>query len=459
MKLNEESTDIPGDKLLARATKKVMVRLLPVICLMYFMSYLNRTSAALAKTSLQVDVGIGATVFGLGAGLFFVSYAFLEIPSNLVMFKVGPRRWIVRIAITWGIISALTMFVQGPTSFYLMRLLLGAAEAGLYPTLMYMVTIWFSQRYRARAIGYIYLAPAIALIVGGPIGGGLMELDGLGGLHGWQWMFLIEGLLTVLVGVFTWFKLPETPKDAPWLSDVEAEILTERAIGATSHTESRLRGNFMTAFGRPFIVILSLIYFLNQIACVGIVFNVPAIVQSLHVHGFFMIGLVSGTAGIGGTIGVLVIPRIYRRFENEASMVGILAGLTALISIAYTMTSSPTLKIILIGAGMLFILGTLPVFWSIAMARMSGLMAVAGLAFINTIGLVGGFVGPYLFGLAQTKTGNPAAGFTVVIWCSILGALLALGLHFALRREDAAAALQRDEDAAAALALRATSRA
>ena len=441
MSLNEDSTNTVADPLLARATRKAVTRLIPVMCLVYFMSYIDRTNVALAKTRLDADLGISAAAYGLGAGLFFLSYAFMEIPSNLTMFKVGPRLWIVRIAVTWGVLSGMMMFVQGDRSFYLVRFLLGAAEAGLFPSLMYMVTIWFTQRYRATAIGFLYLAATIALAVGSPLGGAMMELDGLGGLRGWQWMFMLEGILTVLIGVFTWFKLPETPKDARWLTEAEAEILTEQAIGATPRTEVKLRGNMGIAFGRPFIIILGLIYMFNQITTIGIVFNVPAIVESLNVHGAFLIGLISGITGVGGTIGVLVIPRIYRRFHNEAAAVGIVAGLSALTTIIYTMTSNPTAKIILIGVAMIFIIGTLPLFWSIAMARMSGLMAAAGLAFINNIGLIGGFAGPYLFGLAETKTGNPSAGFTVVIWSSVVGVLLALLLHVALRREDAAAAL------------------
>jgi len=441
MSLNEDSTNTVADPLLARATRKAVTRLIPVMCLVYFMSYIDRTNVALAKTRLDADLGISAAAYGLGAGLFFVSYAFMEIPSNLTMFKVGPRLWIVRIAVTWGVLSGMMMFVQGDRSFYLVRFLLGAAEAGLFPSLMYMVTIWFAQRYRATAIGFLYLAATIALAVGSPLGGAMMELDGLGGLRGWQWMFMLEGILTVLIGVFTWFKLPETPKDARWLTEAEAEILTEQAIGATPRTEVKLRGNMGIAFGRPFIIILGLIYMFNQITTIGIVFNVPAIVESLNVHGAFLIGLISGITGVGGTIGVLVIPRIYRRFHNEAAAVGIVAGLSALTTIIYTMTSNPTAKIILIGVAMIFIIGTLPLFWSIAMARMSGLMAAAGLAFIKNIGLIGGFAGPYLFGLAETKTGNPSAGFTVVIWSSVVGVLLALLLHVALRREDAAAAL------------------
>src|SRR5665647_417927 len=354
MKLNEELTKeeltTTADTLLARATRKAMTRLIPMMCLVYFMSYIDRTNVALAKTHLEANLGISAAAYGLGAGLFFLSYAFLEIPSNLTMFKVGPRRWIVRIAITWGVLSGLMMFVQGERSFYLLRFLLGAAEAGLFPSLMYMITIWFAQKHRATAIGFLYLAATIALTVGGPLGGAMMELDGLGGLHGWQWMFMLEGMLTVVVGAVTWFTLPEAPKDARWLTEAEAEILTERAIGATPRTEVKLRGNMGIAFGRPFIIILGLIYMFNQITTIGIIFN-------------------------------------------------------------------------------------------IAMARMSGLMAAAGLALINTVGLIGGFVGPYLFGLAETKTGNPSAGFSVVIASSIVGVALALLLHTALRREDAAAAL------------------
>jgi MFS family permease len=440
MSLTSELTST-ADALHTHATKKAMARLIPVMCLVYFMSYMDRTNASMAKTALQADLGISAAAFGLGAGLFFLSYAFLEIPSNLTMFKVGPRVWIVRIAVTWGVLSGLMMFVQGELSFYLLRFFLGAAEAGLFPSLMYMVTIWFAQKHRATAIGFLYLAATIALIVGSPIGGALMELDGLGGLRGWQWMFMLEGILTVVVAVVTWFILPAAPKDAPWLTDAEAEILTERAVGATPHTESKLRGNLGIAFGRPFIIILGLIYLFNQITTIGIVFNVPSIVESLNIHGSFLIGLVSGITGIGATIGVLVVPRVYRRYHHEAFAVGVLAGSTLLISIIYTTTSNPTFKIILIGVAMIFIVGTLPVFWSIAMARMSGLMAAAGLALINTIGLIGGFAGPYLFGLAEKATGNPSAGFNVVIVASILGTLLALGLHRALRREDAAAAL------------------
>ncbi|MEV0249000.1 MFS transporter [Nocardia sp. NPDC050712] len=438
-----------ADELHQRATRKAVLRLLPVMCAVYFMAYIDRTNVALAKTALKADVGLSVAAFGLGAGIFFISYAFLEIPSNLVMYRVGPRKWIARIAVTWGTLSALMMFVQGEYSFYLMRFLLGAAEAGLYPALMYMVTVWFAQHYRATVVGFIYLAPTIALVVGGPMGGALMELDNGLGLHGWQWMFLIEGIVTVLVGVLVWFKLPQVPGDARWLSAEEAAILTSRAVGNRHETHTKLRGNLGEAFGRPFVIVVALIYFLNQVTNVGIVFNIPAIVEDLDVSGSFLIGLVSGSAGIGATIGVLLVPRLFTWYKREASAVGILAAATLATSIAFMLSSNATVRIILIAISMIFVFGTLPLFWSIAMARMSGLMAAASLAFINTIGLIGGFVGPYLFGLAEAATDNPSAGFYVVIAASVLGIALTPVLAYAIKREDAATPVPAPVTAAA----------
>ncbi|WP_158167580.1 MFS transporter [Mycolicibacterium smegmatis] len=428
-----------ADELHKRATHKAVLRLLPVMCVVYFMAYIDRTNVALAKTHLDTDVGISAAAFGFGAGIFFISYAFLEVPSNLVMYRVGPRRWIARIALTWGALSALMMFVQGDMSFYVMRFLLGAAEAGLYPALMYMVTLWFAQSYRATVVGFIYLAPTIALVVGGPMGGALMELDSAMGLHGWQWMFLIEGLVTMLVGILVWFKLPQSPTEAKWLTPDEARILSERAAGAHHETVTHLRGNLGKAFGRPFVIVVALIYFFNQITNVGIVFNIPAIVEDLDISGSFIIGLLSGSAGIGATIGVLVVPRLFAWYQREAAAVGILAAATLVTSVLFMLSTSAFARIILIAISMIFVFGTLPLFWSIAMARMSGLVAAASLAFINTIGLIGGFVGPYLFGLAETATHNPSAGFYIVIVSSVIGVALAPVLAHAIRREDSTA--------------------
>lgn len=433
------------DAVHARATRKALLKLIPLLCVVYFMSYVDRTNVSLAKTQLEADVGLSAAAYGLGAGIFFISYAFLEVPSNLIMYRVGPRAWITRIALTWGAVSALMMFVQGETSFYALRFILGAAEAGLFPALAYMVTVWFAQNQRAGVMGFIYLAPTIALIIGGPLGGALMELDTVFGLNGWQWMFMIEGLLTMVIGVVVWFKLPSTPHQARWLTSEEADSLTKHA-GTPDQHDHRIKGNLRRAFGRPFIVLIALVYFLNQVSSVGLVFNIPSIIESMDVDSPFMIGLISGSVGIGATIGVLLIPRLFRRSSKEAAWVGFMALGTLVTAVAYVLVEPPVVRVVLIAVGAVFIFGTLPLFWSIAMARMSGIVAAAGLAFINMIGLIGGFVGPYLFGVAETATGDPATGFFIIIAASAVSVAITPVLTWALKREDSDSASKTGPD-------------
>ena len=270
----------PLEAIHAIATRKAMTRLLPVLGIAYFMSYVDRTNIALAKTALEADIGIGAAAYGLGAGLFFLSYALLEVPSNLVLYRIGARAWITRIAVTWGAVCAAMMFVQDDVSFYALRVLLGATEAGLFPALMFMVTQWFSQKHRVTVVGLIYTAPCIAIILGSPAGGALMELDGTAGLQGWQWMFLVEGLVTIAVGALVWFVLPNRPADAKWLAEDgrrahRARRRPRRPVG------DRLRGNLRLAFGRPVVLLLAAIYFINQVVSSGIGFNLPALIESL----------------------------------------------------------------------------------------------------------------------------------------------------------------------------------
>lgn len=415
-----------------------MRRLLPVIGVVYFMAYIDRSNIALAKSELSADIGLSAAAFGLGAGLFFLTYALLEVPSNLIMYRVGPRVWITRIAVTWGLVTALTIFVRDEWSFYFLRLLLGAAEAGLFPTLMYMVTTWFAHKDRAKAVGWILFAPCFAMIIGGPIGGGLMELDGRLGLHGWQWLFLIEGIVTVVIGATVWFTLPDRPKDAKWLTADEAEALGRLAVGDEPHHSGGIRDNLRAAFGRPFIAVIACVYFLNQVVTAGLLFYTPAIVEELDVSGPFLIGLVAGLGGIGALAGVLLLPRLLSTLENQVMAVAIPLTGTLITAVVFVIVAQPHARIGLIALSMFFIVGAQPIFWSIAMARMSGIVAAAGLAFINTIGLTGGFVGPYLFGLSEGATGNASAGLSVVISAAILGLFLVPALVWALRRKDAA---------------------
>ena len=417
------------------ATRRAMTRLLPVLGIAYFMSYVDRTNVALAKTSLAADIGLSAAAYGLGAGLFFVSYALLEVPSNLVLYRVGPRVWITRIALTWGALSAAMMFVHGPVSFYVLRLLLGAAEAGLFPAMMYMVTQWFSQRHRVTIVGLIYVAPALGTAIGSPIGGALMQLQGFGGLYGWQWMFLVEGVVTMLIGVLVWFALPQRPADARWLTAEQAAELTARAVGQDAPSPTRVRGNLKLAFGRPVVLLLAAIYFINQTVSSGIGFNFPALIESLGLKTPFLIGLVAGSTGVAALAGVLFFPWLKQRYGHEIMLIGVCAGAGCAFLIGFLFSTNAVWSICLVVGAGFFSFGTLPLFWSVAMSRMSGLMAAAGLAFINMVGIMGGFVGPYVYGLIQEATSSLVVPYYVLTACCFVALALVFALAAMIRRE------------------------
>ncbi|RFU47064.1 MFS transporter [Paraburkholderia sp. DHOC27] len=436
-------TTVPVDHSLGEthwlATRKAMLRLVPLMCAIYFLSFIDRTNVALAKAQLAVDLGISAASYGLGAGIFFIGYALLEVPSNLAAHRFGPRVWIARIAVSWGVLSTAMMFVQGPMSFYVLRVLLGVAEAGLFPALMYMVTLWFAPKDRPVAVGWIYTAPAIALIVGNPLGAGLMRLNGLGGLHGWQWMFLLEGLPTILMGFSLFFRLPERPALAKWLSSQEAKALETHAVIDTHGHAELTSANWIAALKRPTTVLISLIYFLNQVAFVGLYFFTPSIVQQMHVKSPMLVGFLSSSVGIGFLVGVLLLPRIHRRLDRDCVYLGVLTTGLVIAACAFISTSNQTAQLLLLVVTGFFAGGVLPSYWAIAMKRLQGVQAAAGLAFINTVGLLGGFVGPYLFGLAETISGRSDSGFNVVVAAAVLGLALVPLLAKAIRAENRAA--------------------
>lgn len=418
------------------ATRKAMLRLIPMMVAIYFLSFIDRTNVALAKIHLAADLGISAAAYGLGAGIFFIGYALLEVPSNLAAHRFGPRRWVARIAVTWGVLSTAMMFVQGSTSFYVLRVLLGIAEAGLFPALMYMVTLWFAPKDRAIVVGWIYTAPAVALSLGTPLGAALMQLGGLGGLHGWQWMFLLEGLPTIVFGIVLFFVLPDRPSHAKWLSKQEAQTLEQHAvIDAHGHAEL-FSPDWVAAVKRPTTLLIALIYFLNQVAFVGLYFFTPSIVAQMHVKSPLLVGVLSSSVGIGFLIGVLSLPRIHRRITSDCLFLGVLTAGLVISALAFIASGSQDVQIVLLAVTGFFAGGVLPSYWAIAMKRLQGIQAAAGLAFINTVGLLGGFVGPYLFGLAETMTGRSDAGFNVVVAASIIGLCLVPLLAKAIRNAD-----------------------
>ena len=311
---------VDKDRLHTVATRKVMFRLIPLMVAIYFLSFLDRTNIGMAKMALQTQLGIGPAAYRFGAGIFFWGYALLEVPSNLIGHKVGPRRWLARIAVTWGAIAACMMFVQGDRSFYILRLLLGIAEAGLFPLLMYFTTLWFAQKDRAVAVGWIYIAPSAGLMIGNPIGGLLLQLHGLGGLQGWQWMFLLEGIPTVILGIILWFVFPDRPTTASWLTKQEAEILEERAVGEQKHAPRSMK--WLPALTSPITLLMGIIYFLNQVGFVGLYFSFPRWFHRCTCPSPLMVGLMASTVGIGFLLGVLTLPWIQRLVKGDVPVLG-----------------------------------------------------------------------------------------------------------------------------------------
>nr|WP_257910849.1 MFS transporter [Janibacter limosus] len=339
-------------------------------------------------------------------------------------------------AVTRGLITMAMMFVSSPTVFYVLRLLLGAAEAGLYPGIMYLITTWFAQKDRATVVGLILTASSVASIVANPIGGALMKLDGIGGLHGWQWLFVLEGIPTVLLGVLIFFVLPNSPAKATRLDADEAAELTRRAVGEEPE-ESRPGAIIRNAMSKPFLLTIAAIYFMNQIATYGVIFFVPSIVEAMDVTDSFMIGLISGVVGIGAVVGVLVVPRILRRRPgSEVPLIGITTAAAIVFALVFIAVDNPVAKMVILSVTMLFIVGVQPLYWSVLMARLGGVAAAAGLAFVNTIGLTGGFVGPYAFGLTEEATGSPSSGLWVLVAATTPGPVLVPLLSKMLVRHD-----------------------
>jgi len=421
---------------LSPLNKKIFFKLMPLLMLCYFMSFLDRTNIALAKDRMEIDLGISAAVYGLGAGLFFLAYALFEIPSNLIMAKVGARWWIFRIMITWGLLSAGMAFVQGETSFYIMRVLLGIAEAGLFPGILLYLTYWFRSEIRSRAIGIFLLAVVASNIIGGPLAGLLLGMDGVLGLHGWQWMFIIEGLPTVVLAFFVLKYLPDRPSQAKWLtkeeaSHLETDLENEQQAGAAASGVHSFGGVFKD---KQMILVIA-VYWCHQVALYSVIYFLPSIIRQSGDWTNFQVGLLTAVPWIAAGIGCVVGPRITTtaRRSKMAVIIGMLGMLVGLL-----VGSLAGAVIALLGftfAAFFFYIVLAPIF-TFPGTRLAGLALAGGLGLLNTIGITGGFVGPYAMGLAESVTGSAKSGLWLGMALLLIGATLAWFLDFANGRKD-----------------------
>jgi ACS family tartrate transporter-like MFS transporter len=402
--------------------KKIAWRILPLILVAYCIAYLDRANIAVAALTMNKDLGFSAFTYGLGAGIFFLGYFIFEVPSNLILERVGARRWIARIMFTWGILSAACAFVTGPTSFIVVRFLLGVAEAGFFPGVMLYFTYWFPARFRGRITAMLFLAGPTANALSNVAGGALLEMNGVLGLRGWQWVFISEAAPAVILSFVVLRKMIDRPSDANWLEPDERQWLEKELDGERAEVEAQGRLTLGKALMDSRVVALSTIYFLSVTAGYGTTFFLPQIVKGLGLSNF-MTGLASAIPYLIGMIALLLWGwssdrRGERRWHLIAASVTAAVGFSLAGVAGNSFWSLPAICLAVIG-----IYGTRPTFWPLPSIFLSGTAAAGGIALINSIGNLGGYVGPFIVGWIKDSTNRFEMALYFLAACS-----LALGI-------------------------------
>jgi MFS transporter, ACS family, tartrate transporter len=413
---------------LERATMaRVTWRLLPFLLLLYIISWLDRVNVGFAKLEMSGDLGFSETAYGIGAGIFFVGYALFEVPSNLLLARFGARLWIARIMITWGIISAGMMFVQGTTSFYAMRFLLGIAEAGFLPGIVYYLSQWFPREQRARAVSWFMIGIPLSLVFGAPLSGWLLDnFDGHLGLQGWQWLFIIEGAPAVALGFVVLGFLTDKPADARWLAPEQREWLAERI--ASEHIEAQTKHGYsvVEALKHPTVWLLALIMFCCQTGSYGLSFWVPTIVKGLSGFTNVEVGFLTALPYIAAAAGMVLIGRSSDRSGERFLHVAIPTAIGGLGFIATGILQSPIPALIALSVAAVGDYGTRGPFWAMPGKFLSGSAAAGAIALINAMGAVGGAIAPPAVGYLKDLTGS----FLIPMY--VLAAVLFAGSLFTL---------------------------
>jgi len=404
--------------------KKIAWRILPLILVAYCIAYLDRANIAVAALTMNKDLGFSAFTYGLGAGIFFLGYFIFEVPSNLILERVGARRWIARIMFTWGILSAACAFVTGPTSFIVVRFLLGVAEAGFFPGVMLYFTYWFPARFRGRITAMLFLAGPTANALSNVAGGALLDMNGVLGLRGWQWVFISEAAPAVILSFVVLRKMIDRPSDANWLEPDERQWLEKELDGERAEVEAQGQLTLGKALMDSRVVALSTIYFLSVTAGYGTTFFLPQIVKGLGLSNF-MTGLASAIPYLIGMIALLLWGwssdrRGERRWHLIAASVTAAVGFSLAGVAGNSFWSLPAICLAVIG-----IYGTRPTFWPLPSIFLSGTAAAGGIALINSIGNLGGYVGPFIVGWIKDSTNSFEMALYFLAACSLaLGALV-----------------------------------
>jgi MFS transporter, ACS family, tartrate transporter len=424
----------------ARTIAKVSKRLVPFLIICYFVAYLDRVNVSFAALTMNQDLGLSQTAFGFGAGIFFIAYFIFEVPSNLLLERFGARKWIARIMLSWGILSGAMAFIPNIAratglgnehSFYLLRVLLGAAEAGFFPGIIFYLTLWFPSEYRARIVGYFMAAIPLSTVIGAPISGLLLYLHGGLGLAGWQWLFVIEAVPAIILAGVVFFYLTDRPADAAWLAPDERSWLAERLEIERRHRETLYNYTVTQALVNPRVIGLSLVYFGAVATNYGLSFFLPQIVKAFGMNTF-LTTLVSAAPYVIGLIGMVWWGRRSDRMAERRFHAALPLFLAAAGIAVSTALDDPTLKMLSLCVAGFGIFACLPVFWTLPTAFLSGAAAAAGIAVINSIGNLAGFAGPFAMGWIKDHTGSYAGGLLLL---AALG-IIAMGIALVLGHDD-----------------------
>jgi MFS family permease len=409
----------------AKTYRKVDLRLLPFLFLCYILAYLDRVNVGFAKLQMLKDLSLSDAAFATGAGIFFIGYFFFEVPSNVLLKKFGARMWIARIMITWGIISACMMFVRGEWSFYAMRFILGVAEAGFFPGVIFYLTLWYPSRMRSTRTAWFVAAIAASGVIGNPVSGWIMDsLGGVMNLAGWQWLYLAQGIPSIVVGIWVIFYLNSSIEEARWLAAEEKALLAKNLVAEDQHkTETRL----IDAFKSTKVWVLCAIYFTLMIGLYGITFWLPTIVKAFGIKGYLEVGLVTAIP-----YGVAVIGMILLSLHSDKTgerrlhyVLNVTVGAAGLV-LSGVFASNPILAIIFLSFGTLGVIGSMPLFWPLPSAFLAGTAAAAGIGIVNSVGNLGGFVGPNIPVWAKHFSADKSAALYIIAGILMVGALLTL---------------------------------
>ncbi|NML31213.1 MFS transporter [Paraburkholderia antibiotica] len=421
----------------ARTLHRVTVRLVPFLMLCYFIAYLDRVNVGFAALQMNKALDLSASAFGFGAGVFFIAYFFFEVPSNLLLERFGARRWIARIMFTWGILAGAMAFIPNLAHltglsaahvFFGLRILLGIAEAGFFPGIIFLLTLWFPAAYRGRVVGYFMAAIPLSTVIGGPISGALLSLDGLGGLGGWQWLYLIEALPAVLLSFAVLFYLTDKPADATWLADDERNWLIARQKQEREHREAVRHFSVKEALINPRVLAIALIYFGANATNYGLSFFLPQIVKSFGLTNL-QTGFVTSLPYVVGLASMILWGRhsdrrLERRWHVAIALFVAAGGIAAAAGL-----DNPVQKMIALSIAGFGIFGCLPVIWTLPAAFLSGAAAAGGIAAINSLGNLAGFFGPFAMGWIKDSTGGFGAGLLCLSGAGLIGMAAVLLLH------------------------------